>query len=414
LNTTTKLHRPVIEEIFTALTQIFGIGPEGSRAYHSDKVLERIFKNNRKLGGRDRRLIAEGTYEIVRWWRLLWEGLGADYRSADAAGTWRVIGAWLLLNNYPLPDWREFSGLKLAQIREMQTQAAENNPAVRESFPDWLYERGLREIGSRWTQVAHALNNTAPVMLRANRLKIDRENLKLALAREDIHCDDVPETQDGLVLRERKNVFATESFKSGFFEVQDGASQQAAPLLNVSPGDRVIDGCAGAGGKTLHLAALMKNKGKIIAMDIYQKKLDELRRRCTRAGVDIVETKIIDSNKAVKRLSKSADRVLLDVPCTGLGVLRRNPDSKWKLTLEELTRLEKIQAEILSDYSEMLKVGGRLVYATCSILPCENREQIDRFINAQAGAWQLLEDKTYWPDATNFDGFYTAALERLR
>ena len=149
-----------------------------------------------------------------------------------------------------------------------------------------------------------------------------------------------------------------------------------APLLDAKPGERVIDACAGGGGKTLHLAALMKNKGKIIAMDITERKLQSLRERCSRNGVDIAETRVIESMKTIKRLEKSADRVLLDVPCTGLGVLRRNPDKKWKISPEEITRLNALQKEILENYSQMVKIGGRLVYATCSCLPSENEKQV--------------------------------------
>src|SRR6185369_699383 len=154
--------------------------------------------------------------------------------------------------------------------------------------------------------------------------------------------------------------------QEGLFEIQDGASQQVAPMLDPKPGERVIDACAGGGGKTLHLAALMKNKGRIISMDVSEVKLKALRERCSRNGVDIAEVKVIESSKTIKRLEKNADRVLLDVPCSGLGVLRRNPDKKWKLKPEDFIELRKLQAEILESYSEMTKVGGRLVYATCS------------------------------------------------
>jgi 16S rRNA (cytosine967-C5)-methyltransferase len=169
-------------------------------------------------------------------------------------------------------------------------------------------------------------------------------------------------------------------------------------FLNVQPGMRVVDACAGAGGKTLHLAALMKNKGRIIALDVKENKLLELKKRATRADVRIVETRTIDSSKVVKRLKDTADRLLLDVPCTGLGVLRRNPDSKWKLNLEELERVKAIQRDILSSFPEMTKVGGKMVYATCSILPSEGEEQIKWFLNQHKDKWNLLGEKRYSPD----------------
>jgi len=173
---------------------------------------------------------------------------------------------------------------------------------------------------------------------------------------------------------------------------------------------RVVDACAGAGGKTLHLAALMKNKGTVIALDIHQWKLDELRRRATRAAADNIQTRLIEG-PAVARLAGSADRVLLDVPCSGLGVLRRNPDTKWKLKPEELDRLRAEQADLLERYSKMTKPGGKLVYATCSILPSENDQQVATFLAAH-NEWRLEQELHLRPDREGFDGFYAARLVR--
>jgi len=212
-------------------------------------------------------------------------------------------------------------------------------------------------------------------------------------------------------LTKRKNVFITQAFKKGFFEVQDAASQMVAPLLDLKPGLRVADACAGAGGKSLHMAALMKNKGKIISMDIHEWKLKALKVRAARDGVDIIETKLIESNKTVKRLENTFDRILLDVPCSGLGVLRRNPDTKWKLSLEEIARLTDLQKEIISQYSKMSRVGGIMVYATCSILHRENEEQVQWFLNSEMGKnWTLKKEMRVWPHIDKFDGFYAAVL----
>jgi len=214
-------------------------------------------------------------------------------------------------------------------------------------------------------------------------------------------------------LAERKNVFVTNAFKNGMFEVQDAASQFIAPMLEVAPGLRVVDACAGAGGKSLHVAALMKNKGKIIAMDIHEWKLGELKKRAARNRVDIIETKIIDSTKVVKRLESSFDRVLLDVPCSGLGVIRRNPDTKWKLSSGEIDRLVELQREILTDYSKMCKSKGLMVYATCSILYKENEEQVKWFLQSEEGQnWTFKKELRLWPHKDQFDGFYAAVLEK--
>jgi 16S rRNA (cytosine967-C5)-methyltransferase len=210
----------------------------------------------------------------------------------------------------------------------------------------------------------------------------------------------------------RRNIFQTRCFQDGLFEVQDASSQEVAYFLDVSPGMRVIDACAGGGGKTLHMAALMQNKGKIIALDVHEWKLKELQKRSARAGASIIETRHIETIKVVKHLEKSADRLLLDVPCSGLGVLRRNPDIKWKLSLEAMERIKKQQQEIIASYSKMLKVGGKMVYATCSILSSENEEIVDEFVKANPD-FKKTGEKKILPSQSGFDGFYMASLERI-
>jgi len=193
--------------------------------------------------------------------------------------------------------------------------------------------------------------------------------------------------------------------------LQDASSQRVALFLDVNEKMRVIDACAGGGGKTLHIAALMKNTGHIIAMDTEQWKLDELKRRARRASATNIEPRLIDSSKVIKRLYDTADRVLLDVPCSGLGVLRRNPDAKWKLNLEFIERVKKLQYEILDRYSRMVKLHGKLVYATCSILHSENQLQVNLFLE-QHKNFKLEEEKQIFP-SEGFDGFYMARMYRI-
>ena len=402
-----RMHRPVAEKVISALQQSFGEG------YYVDKVIERLFKTNKQFGSRDRKFIAESTFDIVRWWRLLWASIDVvDQPSLETQDLWRILGAWLVLKgeNSTLPEWSEFRGLDPAKIHRA-AQKASASPAVRESLPNWLYDLGAKELSPKWDEILAELNRPAPVVLRANRLRATREEVASLLQSEDIATEPAPDAPDGLRLLERSNVFTTTAFKSGLFEMQDGASQQVAPLLAPRPGDRVIDACAGAGGKSLHLAALMKNKGTIIAMDISERKLMELRKRSSRNGVDLIETRVIEGTKTIKRLAQNADCLLLDVPCSGMGVLRRNPDSKWKLSIEEIERLRGIQAEILDSYSTMVKPGGRMVYATCSILPSENGDQVARFLEAHP-EWTLVEEKRFWPGEKGYDGFYAAVLKR--
>jgi len=281
-----------------------------------------------------------------------------------------------------------------------------------ESVPDWMDELGETELPDRWENELHALNGDAPVVLRANALKISRSELRERLSDDGIITTIVPEAADALQLQQRQNVFRHESFKEGLFEVQDAASQLVAPFLQPAPGLRVIDACAGAGGKTLHLAALMQNRGRLVALDVEAAKLEELKKRARRAGVDNLEARPIESSKTIKRLENTADRLLLDVPCSGLGVLRRNPDAKWKLSPTFLEDVRKLQQHILNDYESMLKPGGLMVYSTCSIMPSENENQVRAFIEKQQGKFELVNERHCWP-SQGFDGFYMALLRKL-
>ena len=273
-------------------------------------------------------------------------------------------------------------------------------------------ELACTELGEeKWETEIHALNQEAKVVLRVNTLKTNRQALHNKLLQEQIETELPAENENALVLSKRKNIFRSLAFKDGLFEVQDNSSQLVAPYLDIKEGMRIIDACAGAGGKTLHVAALLNNKGKIIAMDTEQWKLDELKKRARRAGAFNIEPRLIESLKTIKRLEGSADRLLLDVPCSGLGVLRRNPDAKWKLDSAFIEKVKNIQQKILNDYSAMLKKGGIMVYSTCSILPSENELQVKQFLENNKDQFELLEEQTIYP-SQGFDGFYMARIRK--
>jgi len=325
---------------------------------------------------------------------------------------WRIFAVWATLRGIALPDWKQIAPTPTRRIKGRFDELSKIRK-YKESIPDWLDELGEKELGTTWDKEIQALNQQAPVVLRANTLKTSRDKLRSVLEDEDVDTDFIKGYPNALQLVERTNVFTTEAFKKGWFEVQDGSSQLVADFLEVQPGYKVIDTCAGAGGKTLHLAALMENKGQIIAMDIYPNKLKELKRRARRAGAHNVETRLIETTKNIKKLHGKADRVLIDAPCSGLGVLRRNPDAKWKLQPEFLKQIQDTQAEILIQYSKMVKAGGKLVYATCSILPSENQQQVTRFLETEAGKdFKLTKDKKILAHQSGYDGFYMALLER--
>ena len=183
--------------------------------------------------------------------------------------------------------------------------------------------------------------------------------------------------------------------------------------LDARPGMRVVDTCAGNGGKTLHLACLMQNKGKIVALDTQEEKIQTLKNRAAKAGADIIETRVIEGTKSTKRMSESFDRVLIDSPCSGTGSIRHNPEIKWKMNSERLEKIKNIQSILLNNYSEMLKPGGLMVYATCSILPAENQDQVQRFLENKKVAYELVKEQTILPSKTGFDGFYMAQIKKV-
>jgi 16S rRNA (cytosine967-C5)-methyltransferase len=394
-----KIHRVLAEAVVQSLSAIF------VENRYADKVIEKTLKQNPKWGARDRRFIAETTYDIVRWKRL--------YQAITQSGDsdfWKWMAVWIVERDFELADWKEFSTVNRKDIKNRL--AAEYPRAVKQSIPDWLDELGESQIGERWTTELTALNEQAEVVLRTNMLKTNRDELAEMLAGEGIETDTLKNFPEALVLQKRQNIFQSQYFKEGMFEVMDAGSQAIAPFLNAKPGDRVIDACAGAGGKTLHLSALMKNKGKIVAMDTEQWKLDEMSKRARRAEAFNIEARLIDSGKVIKRLENSSDCLLLDVPCSGLGVLRRNPDAKWKLSMEFIQNVNDLQKNILQDYCTMVKTGGKLVYSTCSILPMENENVVNDFLGKNPN-YKLEEETRIWP-SEGFDGFYMARLIKMK
>lgn len=397
-----KIHRVLAEAVVKVTDEIF------NENRYADKAIERMLKSNRKWGARDRAFVAENTYDLVRWWRLL-AMIGAGDEQTNKGVIWHALGVLFIKRGWPLPGWPEFRNLNEAEIR---AQLSNNTftRSIRQSIPDWLDQRGEEELGAAWDAELLALNQTAPVVIRVNTLRISRDKLKQILLQEGIETLTDPAFPDALILKKRTNLFTLKVFQQGYFEVQDASSQRIAPFLQVESGMRVVDACAGAGGKTLHLAALMQNKGRIIAMDTEQWKLDEMMRRARRAGVGNIEPRLIDSTKAIKRLEASADRLLLDVPCSGLGVLRRNPDAKWKLKPEFIEQIRTTQQEILHNYSTMLKPQGLMVYATCSILPSEDEKQVQTFLKTHPEF--ILRKEERISATLGYDGFYMALLYR--
>lgn len=398
-----RVHRPQLKIVARGLSQVFGEGR------YAEPVLEKLLASEPKLGARDRRFISEVYFDLVRFWRhtqamLQWlqldEGKKTDY--------YLRVCLWVEHKGLTLPEDKDLPVWDKERLKIWSPE--KESIAIKESLPDDLLQFGVSQLGDDFEKELHFLNRPAPIYLRTNTLKISRADLIEVLKDEGVECQAVEFAGDAIELLQRTNVVRLGSFRKGLYEVQDASSQLIGALVDPKPNMLVVDACAGAGGKSLHLAALMGNEGNLIAMDVEGWKLMELRKRASRNGIDIIETRTIESNRTWRDLEGRADRLLIDAPCSGMGVIRRHPDSKWHLNEASIKEVENIQYKILDSYSAMLKKGGLMVYATCSILPNENQKQVETFLKQHAD-FELLEEKQTWPSEGR-DGFYMALIKR--
>jgi len=377
---------------------------------YASKAIMKSFKNHKEWDNQTKGYFSDTIYDIVRYWRLLWHLLKKE-PTLEKKDLLNLIDMYFFYKEKRIFNTTEIKNIDYNEL-EKTLDYIKDVRVLKESIPDWLDKLGIAQLGKRWDTVIHALNQKPNIVIRTNTLKITQDELIKILKNEGIQSEKIERTPEALLLKDRTNIFRLQSFKEGFFEMQSDASQMVSILLGPKPGMRVIDVCAGEGSKTLHLAALMKNKGKIIAMDTQEWKLKELRRRAVKASAENIETRTVDSSKAYKRLKGTADKVLLDAPCSGLGTLRRNPDIKWKITHSDLERLKELQRDLLDRYSPLLKIGGHMVYSVCSILLSEGEEQIKDLLKRNNNELKLIEEKRYWPDTDDTDGFYMALLKQ--
>ena len=390
-----KLHRILAEAAVEILRSIF---EEGMVA---DRAVARALGANPKWGKRDRALVAETVYEIVRWRRKLAILAGAE----DA---WALAGFWWEQKGFDRPDWAPWPMFSMETIN-LRQQTLERMPrAVRFSLSDEFDALGEAALAERWEVELAAMNRAAPVFLRVNPRRGHLASVKAELEAAGVMVELVEVCPLGLRVLPGKAVPAALR-ESGRFEIQDAASQQVAPFLQVEPGMRVVDACAGAGGKTLHLAALMEGKGDLLAMDVQERQLETLRARAARAKVK-VRTALI-SGDTPGLMAGQADRVLVDAPCSGSGTLRRQADLKYRITAASLAAVRAVQQEVLARCAPLVKPGGKLVYATCSILPCENESQTAWFSQTYPG-FILEAESRLSPAETGWDGFYMARWRR--
>lgn len=404
------------------------IGTIASGTSPADRLLETAFRERRQMGAQDRRLVAETVYAFLRRRRSVNRAVGSEGgdmdRAAAAAALELGLGARALAS-------AGYAGDATALVTRLRQPAPPDLPfAERADLPDWLAGRFLEAFNEdEALAAARALNQPAPLDLRVNTVRVSRDQLAASLASAGIDSQPTPYSPWGLRRATRAPLNATSAFRDGWFEVQDEGSQLVSLLVEPVPGERVCDFCAGAGGKTLHLAALMENRGTVYAFDTSPRRLANLTPRSRRAGLsNIRANEIRDENDTrVKRLRGGLDRVLVDAPCSGTGTLRRNPDIKWRaLDLPALTARQKM---ILEAAARLVRPGGRLVYATCSLLREENEDLVSGFLGGHE-AFRIVPvndvlkrhdiplklDGEYlrmFPHRHGTDAFFAAVFERI-
>ncbi len=424
------------------------------RSVHpADSTIDTFFRSHKYLGSHDRRFVAETVYGMLRHKkRIEWlcETSGEKFRrSPDAHATFLqclvyratdggdVIEALIKeLDAEPLEKESLSLLLNEAKIRNdgfeegnRSSSGDKKQLSLRYSFPEWIIEEWREEYGGDETvRLCAALNTPAPLTLRVNTLKASVEDCQDALAKENIETERTKFSQVGLTVRKKINVFQLDVFRKGFFEVQDEGSQILSLLVDPKPTSKVVDACAGGGGKSLALAALMKNRGVIFALDTNAYRLEGLRKRIRRSGVDTIRICKVEEGELPPGLVDVADNVLVDSPCSGLGTLRRNPGMKWTVTPESVAELNIKQSNILNHYARCVKVNGRLIYSTCTMMKSENEDIVEKYLIAHP-EFEIMEpsvilrryqleslsgEKYFWlkPHIHGTDGFFAAVMQR--
>ena len=377
-------------------------------------VFKNITRQQRSWGARDRKLFGKGLYDGIRWYRKYLHACELEM-ATDRQAFKKMLICWSLIENIKLPE--DIAPDEMEQKKLLKNIELNNHfRAIKASIPDWLDKLGTTYYKTEWDKECEAFNETAPLIIRANTLKTTTEALKKRLLEEaQIQTQVVADIPAALLVESSKNLTTLEAYKRGLFEIQDANSQQIGHFVDPQKNQLLIDVCAGAGGKSLHLAALMQNTGQIIALDKYAAKLERLHARAQRNGVK--NLKIETNNDAVfyKNHTQKADIVLIDAPCSGLGVLRRHPEHKWVMNPQRIEDIRHIQQDILVQNAELVKPHGTLFYATCSIFPNENQEQIAAFLKTPIGLqFALDQEKTFLTHQTGHDGFYISKLTRNR
>ena len=396
----------------------------------ADALLSRFFRQHAALGSRDRGLIAEAVFHALRRYATL----GWMMQPAHPSRAPRLAALITLARQHGLDalDPRALRGDASAVRRALEIDISSAPSSVRAELPHWLFT-ALEQQYDDAPALVEALQASAPLDLRVNTIKADRADVQEELAAHHVSVEPTPFSPDGLRLADKPGLMAWPAYREGRIEVQDEGSQLIARLVQPKRGDMVVDFCAGAGGKTLALGALMRSAGRLYAFDVNEKRLAGLGPRLKRSGLSNVHPVAIrsESDVRVKRLNGKCDRVLVDAPCSGCGTLRRNPDLKWRFSETELARVNAVQHAVLASAARLVKPGGRVVYATCSLLARENQDVVAAFLerhpefalvpvatvlrSQKIDIPELARHAPYFvmlPHRHGTDGFFAAVLER--
>lgn len=405
--------------------------------YPADRTMARYFKQRRYIGSKDKAVISEYFYTVLR------NRLSFDYLidKAGLSSNSRRLAALLIKSlGQGISDYftgqghapKPLSASDNSALNSVSMADLESAPLhVQLNVPEWLSPKLSKALGKEFVDEMRATNQQATTDIRVNTLKSTRKQVSHFLTKNNLHPTPTPLSPWGLRFERRVALFGLEAFKQGWFDIQDEGSQLLALVSGVEAGNKVVDFCAGAGGKTLAMAAMMHNRGTIYACDVHSKRLEQLSIRAKRAGVHNLRSHVLSSenDKWVKKHARMADVVLIDAPCSGTGTWRRSPDSRWNVRPEDLRNLVELQASILQSAMRLVKPGGRILYATCSLLLEENEDQVDAFLSKNKefsrkvdyfSSFDLDQDLVQigngqlrtFPAKTSTDGFFVAVLQR--
>lgn len=396
-----KIHRVLLDGLEKAIYENFF-----ERNSLADKVIQNTLKTHTKWGSYDRNFVSKSFYEIIRWKRHFEFFINENISPNNIK---KIIAAYLIYKNHTF-DYSIFQNIDYDIIKN-RILLDFPDKSIKYSIPYWLEKIFENEVKD-WENEIESMNKETFTVLRVSK-KTNPIELKSLLEKENISTQTIENYPNALILKERKKITNLETFKNGFFEIQDANSQKVVSYLNIKKNQTIIDACAGSGGKTLQIAEVLENTGNILAFDISSKKLIELEKRAKRHSLNNIKTFLIDDYFNIEKFKNTADNVLIDSPCSGLGVLKRNPDAKWKLSENFIKEIKDIQKNLLQKYSQLVKVNGNILYCTCSVLSGENERQIEYFLEKNKNFTLILEEKNLTPAKTNFDGFYIALLKRI-